>query len=80
LFLSGSCFAIRYPFPEIRGEVPKNFEWIDFFDRGLSVFKGLRLRARLRQDETARQARINAKTFARILTRSVRTKEKAATR
>jgi hypothetical protein len=51
-------FAIRYPFPEIRDEVPKNFEWTDFFDP-FSPW-GCRFLARLRRDKTARQAADNA--------------------
>jgi len=44
-------FAVRYPFPEIRDEVPGIFlnDWISF-NRGSVYAQGFRLRARLRRD------------------------------
>jgi hypothetical protein len=42
---------------------PVNFQRTDFFESQIIHFKGLRLRASLRQDETAWQARNNNATI-----------------
>ena len=36
-------FAVRYPFPEIRDEVPENFSRTKFSDDGLRGLNGFRL-------------------------------------